>query len=481
MAKHHLATGFDAEADHARGAAPATHQGVVLASCAVLDLPAAGRKDLREKMNALVQAHVRGDAQLVVPQTQIVPRAPGADAINRPFLEALVAVVAAHNQAPRHEFRQPVFLMLHLLYDCAKTSPVQSVCHERNAGAVHSALGRLAALAAMQPTPLDALCNLTHSLDIANLLPCRFLSIIKGLLRSDISAADLQQKLLCSALNFFSALCSRVLDLGRNITSSLDDYCTACCGADDPARIFLVAFRVVPSAGADTLLPIHAQEPLLHLLERECVTRDPRIRPTVIPYGEYVLARGNWAGEDGHAAARQFGRAGLQIIYSHNVIPDGGLELDVDVPEEGIAALYQASVLFDNLDARVNNLDSEGMFFGHGPFRPPDCSFAGKSADLAGAERCRKINKLGRTCRLGPGLVTFSCTHRVVYGIVVMREFESPRMLFQVFRQYFVWPPRIVVYDLGCVLAKYALARNPSVFSGTVFALDKFHEVRGMQ
>jgi hypothetical protein len=60
-----------------------------------------------------------------------------------------------------------------------------------------------------------------------------------------------------------------------------------------------------------------------------------------------------------------------------------------------------------------------------------------------------------------------------------MREFESPRMLFQAFRQYFVWPPRLVIYDLACVLAKYALARNPSVFSGTVFALDKFHEVRG--
>jgi hypothetical protein len=102
----------------------------------------------------------------------------------------------------------------------------------------------------------------------------------------------------------------------------------------------------------------------------------------------------------------------------------------------------------------------------------------GPPADATGAERCRKRNTLKRSSGLDPGLVTFSCTHRVVYGILVMREFESPRMLFQALRQYFPWPPRIIVYDLACVLDKFSIQRNPSVFSDVLFLIDKFHQVR---
>jgi hypothetical protein len=482
-----LTAAFDDEARRPRPAADDAHRAENLKLHAVLDGPAPRKKELRELTQALTEAHRRGDVALVLPQQLPIvagPMAPGAPGgaqgaadfaeTNRPFLALVRATVAAHN-GTGHELRDAVALLLSVLHDCGKTSPVTAFCQQRNATAAQHALGDLATLAAQLPTPHKDLCELVDALDTAHVIPNRFAAILKAVLRARVTAADLQLALLRATLAFFRSVCCRVAKLRETATTCLEDSCAACSGVDDPGRVFLVALRTMPSAGRDTPRPVQARAPLLHALQLECDQRGADTAPSILEYGEYLFARGHWIGEDGYAAACDFGRVAQKIVFEHNIVVD---QLPQNVPDDIVRSFYDVDVLFDTLDVKVNDLDINGLFFGHGPFRPPNCVFMGTPADVAGAERCRKRNTLKYKSGLDPGLVTFSCTHRVVYGFLVMREFESPRMLFQAIRQYFVWPPRIVVYDLACVLDKFASARNPSVFADVLFLIDKFHQVR---
>ncbi|GMT24245.1 hypothetical protein PFISCL1PPCAC_15542 [Pristionchus fissidentatus] len=81
--------------------------------------------------------------------------------------------------------------------------------------------------------------------------------------------------------------------------------------------------------------------------------------------------------------------------------------------------------------------------------------------------------------RLTPGLLLFTCSHRVVYGFTILKSSESPRHVFDVLvtRMNDGEMPRIVVYDNACHLSAYCLAREPSRFSGTSMMVDRFHSV----
>lgn len=77
---------------------------------------------------------------------------------------------------------------------------------------------------------------------------------------------------------------------------------------------------------------------------------------------------------------------------------------------------------------------------------------------------------------LGPGIMLYLCPHSVCYGFSIMDSYESPRMPFETFtmRNYI---PDNVVYDNACKLHVYALNREPELFSGTRFVVDRFHFV----
>ena len=70
---------------------------------------------------------------------------------------------------------------------------------------------------------------------------------------------------------------------------------------------------------------------------------------------------------------------------------------------------------------------------------------------------------------LTPGIFTIYCPHAICYGFEVLKECESPRHPFQIFKTRFPKPPKIVVYDNACGLHQYCLNREPIFFQKTSF------------
>ena len=67
---------------------------------------------------------------------------------------------------------------------------------------------------------------------------------------------------------------------------------------------------------------------------------------------------------------------------------------------------------------------------------------------------CRKKTK-GHPS-LSPGIFTLHCPHQVCYGFSVMRDHESPRVPFAIFRTMFSGAPRVIVYDNAYKLHQFA-------------------------
>ena len=458
----------------ARAAGRDLHQYLSIPTCAVLDVKAPARTHTAKIVADLDAAIKRGELALEVPQTMFARREPGADAMNAPFLDLLHEVVAFHNAGGRASAVRP---MMQLLLDATKTSPVHAYVQGRNTGAACHALDALAELAAPEAPLCHELFRFLKDVEEAGVLPCRFSGALAAVLACTSMPPEQPRKLFLAALGFFSAVCRRVMRLGAELSAPLDDGCATCMTCPDPTCKYLVAFRARPAAGRDTPLPICARASVLRLLVRDCDERGLPVVPSVEEYGNVMFARGHWEGAAGLLAARAFARIALPVIYAHNIEPLG--EPPAAPPPVGVDSLYEADVLFDWLDKpRGPDAGRDGlMCFGHPPFRPADCLFHGKNDVAGGAAHCRKVNRLDSTIRLGPGCMPITCVHKICYGFVVLDHAESPRYMFQALRQFFAFPPNCVIYDMGCSLAKYSLARNPSLFRDVLFVIDRFHQV----
>ena len=89
------------------------------------------------------------------------------------------------------------------------------------------------------------------------------------------------------------------------------------------------------------------------------------------------------------------------------------------------------------------------------------------------SDHCRKTSYGHPT--LSPGIFTVFCVHGICYGYEIMRECESPRHPFQIFKTRFTRPTENIVYDNSCRLHIYCLNREPVFFQATRFFVDRFH------
>ena len=76
---------------------------------------------------------------------------------------------------------------------------------------------------------------------------------------------------------------------------------------------------------------------------------------------------------------------------------------------------------------------------------------------------------------LTTSIFTVYCPHGVHYGFKIMWQCESQRHPFIIFTSHFPVPLGTTVYDNGCKLHSYCLNREPALYKGTRFFIDRFH------
>ena len=85
---------------------------------------------------------------------------------------------------------------------------------------------------------------------------------------------------------------------------------------------------------------------------------------------------------------------------------------------------------------------------------------------------CRKFYQ---TATMGTwGIFLFFCAHSHIYGFHDIMHAEGRRDAFFVLRNL-ANKPKVVIYDFGCQLEEYCMARDPFYFQDVVFVIDKFH------
>ncbi|KAK7497532.1 hypothetical protein BaRGS_00011172 [Batillaria attramentaria] len=80
-------------------------------------------------------------------------------------------------------------------------------------------------------------------------------------------------------------------------------------------------------------------------------------------------------------------------------------------------------------------------------------------------------------CTLSPGLFFLYCKHGTCLGFAMMRIHEGPHQLLDLMCRRFraLLPRATLIYDNACNTHHYCLAREPVLFRGTRFVVDRFH------
>jgi hypothetical protein len=102
----------------------------------------------------------------------------------------------------------------------------------------------------------------------------------------------------------------------------------------------------------------------------------------------------------------------------------------------------------------------------------PDWAATGQPAGEEGAT-CNKYSN--RHPSRTPGLFCLFCPHGFSLGFALMQRQEGPSTFFNILYCRLPEAPKMIVYDNGCNLHVYAVARAPRFFRRTSFRVDKFH------
>jgi hypothetical protein len=290
----------------------------------------------------------------------------------------------------------------------------------------------------------------------------------------EVSAATLL--VFYRAVEFFTALCAKIGKLEDELRDLLDDTCVGCTsgtwpGTEEPAK-FMVAIRERSAKPAWCPLSVHdCKAPALLLLD-ELRAQIPDVPAIPVSFwGDVLLVRGNWTGSPGYELAKKFAARLLSTCNDIAVVlrPEG----HETVPPP----IFEAVVVYDDDKGLLRRQNTLSCFGGRPMFRLP-CRFhqpTFSTKEMAEPGLCGKSNELNARCRLGPGLMIYVCEHRCVYGYHVQTMFESPEMSLRVLREQFPFPPRIIVYDIACLLHRYIATRNYSLFRDTLFVIDRLH------
>ncbi|GAQ93555.1 hypothetical protein KFL_016430020 [Klebsormidium nitens] len=99
---------------------------------------------------------------------------------------------------------------------------------------------------------------------------------------------------------------------------------------------------------------------------------------------------------------------------------------------------------------------------------------AKKGAKKGGKKvRCQKAERSDTD-----GVMIVTCKHLFIYYYHVLLRHESLRDVFTFLVTRFEHrPPKFIIYDKACELARYCRARWPEFFARTMFLTDIFHGV----
>lgn len=89
---------------------------------------------------------------------------------------------------------------------------------------------------------------------------------------------------------------------------------------------------------------------------------------------------------------------------------------------------------------------------------------------------CRKKSPWNST--MTPGLLILSCEHKIIRGFYFLKSHESPAHAAQVFLDRFKESDMEglrIIYDNGCHLHRWCLAREAPFFAKSQFFIDRLH------
>ncbi|KAE8225239.1 hypothetical protein CF319_g1987 [Tilletia indica] len=89
---------------------------------------------------------------------------------------------------------------------------------------------------------------------------------------------------------------------------------------------------------------------------------------------------------------------------------------------------------------------------------------------------CNKYYKDYVIPRRSGGVMALWCRHAISVGFHCMPSAEGRDDVFSALFTRWPKPPSVVVYDFGCQLASYAVAREPDFFGDTLFVVDELHQ-----
>jgi hypothetical protein len=105
--------------------------------------------------------------------------------------------------------------------------------------------------------------------------------------------------------------------------------------------------------------------------------------------------------------------------------------------------------------------------------RIPDWGANGSKSEEEARETCNKYSS--RHPSRTPGIFCLFCPHGFSLGFALMQRQEGVSTFFNILYCRLPEAPKMVIYDNGCNLHVYAVARAPSFFRDTAFVVDKFH------
>jgi hypothetical protein len=147
----------------------------------------------------------------------------------------------------------------------------------------------------------------------------------------------------------------------------------------------------------------------------------------------------------------------------------------VDAPDNATAdrAAYQLAHMDD--DVTEDEFFRTAHFYGADRYVRRDVSKYKADRSSKSRSACRKFYAKGGVA--GPGFFMVHCLeHGKLLGFHLMKYAESARTVHELLYTRWDVPPHLVIYDNGCNLSKFVLAREPQYYQDVIMVIDRLHK-----